>query len=77
MIYEIVFPTKSDPDHVYIKPKHCSDAWDAYAMLSAAFPYDDTTHNLPSQNWQFFICNFSGFENCIQFVKNPHKTKNF
>ena len=68
MIFEIVTPIKQDPEHIYIKPLHCIDAWDAYHMLNDAFPYTEETHT--GQFWQFFICCFNGYENCLQFVKH-------
>ena len=65
MIYEIVRPFKVDPDHVYIKPLHCVDAWEAYLMLDKCFPYNEETHGRHS--WEFFICCFGGYENCLMF----------
>ena len=68
MIYEIVQPVKRDPDHVYIMPLHSIDAWDAYNMLDKCFPYNEETHERNA--WEFFICCFRGYENCLQFRKH-------
>jgi len=65
MIFEIVEPVCHDKDHVYIKPLYCSDAWDAYYMLDKAFPYNINT--MDGRAWEFFICCFNGYENCLQF----------
>ena len=65
MIYQIVQPAKQDNEHIYIKPLYCIDAWDAYKMLDNAFPYNEETHI--GNAWQFFICCFAGYENCLQF----------
>lgn len=67
MIYEIVSPTKYDPNRVYLKPLYCIDAWEAYNMLDQAFPYNHDTYM--GNSWEFRICCFNGYENCLQFKK--------
>ena len=65
MIFEIVTPRIPDPDNIYIKPLHFIDAWDAYEMLDKCFPYNHDTYT--GDVWQFFICCFNGYDNCLQF----------
>ena len=70
MIFEIVEPRYNTSVYknnvsLYMKPLYCADAWDAYSMLNAAFPYNHNTHE--GTMWQFWLCNFDGYENCIEF----------